>query len=381
MYKASIGIFWLIFCCVLFGNTLVAESGNEKLLVAEVEQSSSFIIDARVRERYDFHGLATYYNNVNYYVVNSNTLISIEDDENIVLDEDQWLAVVGRLKVLVLKKAGLSFNLNKSILSINNPELLNHADAIAKIVNKSELSSISPQLDQIRYAHLWKPLAWLAKLVESSLVAIQNSIVQSWGLAILIFSILLKILLLPVSIMTVRSQRKVSQIQSKLLPRLQEIKAHYKGEEAHNHLMAAHKELGVSPFYTLKPIVGQLIQIPILIAVFNALGEMSEFQSQTFLWISDLAYPDTVGTMSFSVPMFGNQINLLPFLMTLVTLLAVAMYQNHHAPKTEVRRQKRNLCLMALAFFILFYPFPAVMVYYWTLVNVLQILQQKIIKI
>ena len=52
-----------------------------------------------------------------------------------------------------------------------------------------------------------------------------------------------------------RFQRRVSQVQAQLAPQLAEIKANYDGEEAHNRLMAAHKSLGVLPFYTLKPML------------------------------------------------------------------------------------------------------------------------------
>ena len=79
--------------------------------------------------------------------------------------------------------------------------------------------------------------------------------------------------------------------------------------------------------------------------------------------------------------MLGSSISLLPVLMTAVTVLATILFQDRLATVQEVKRQKRNLYLLGLAFFILFYPFPAAMVLYWTAVNVLQIFQQKVIKI
>jgi YidC/Oxa1 family membrane protein insertase len=127
--------------------------------------------------------------------------------------------------------------------------------------------------------------------------------------------------------------------------------------------------------------LGSLIQIPILIAVFNALGEMPQLDGQSFLWIENLAYPDAMGHLSFAIPMFGDTISLLPFIMTIVTLYSTIIFQNRHAAEVDVKRQKRNLYLMAAAFFVLFYPFPAVMVLYWVLANILQTIQQQIIKI
>ncbi|MDX2345573.1 MAG: YidC/Oxa1 family membrane protein insertase, partial [Legionella sp.] len=261
------------------------------------------VISEKVAESYAFFGLAAYYNNVNYYVVDADTLRRINEDEVVTLRKNQWLAAVGRLKVLLIKAEGLSVHLDEKALIISNSEVLSQSSVEVKTVSKPELSSIALELDQIRYAHLGQPLAWLTKLVERSLTVIQANIVSNWGMTVVVFGVLLKIFLLPVSMMTVRFQRKVSQVQGLLAPQLAEIKANYDGEEAHNRLMAAHAALGVSPFYTMKPMLGSLIQIPILIAVFNALGEMPQFGGQAFLWIENLAYPDLLGTFSFSVPM------------------------------------------------------------------------------
>jgi YidC/Oxa1 family membrane protein insertase len=342
--------------------------------------SPAEIISEKVTEPYAFYGLASYYNNVNYYVVDTDSLHRISE-EVVTLSQDQWLAAVGRLNVLLIQAKGLSARLDENTLVIGNSEVLNESSAVVKTVSKPELASIAPELDQIRYAHLWQPLAWLSKLVERSLTSIQANIVSNWGLAVVVFSVLLKIILLPVGVMTVRFQRKVSQVQALLAPQLVEIKANYDGEEAHNRLMSAHKKLGVSPFYPLKPMLATLIQIPILIAVFNALGEMPQFGGQAFLWIENLAYPDVIGALPFSVPMFGNTVSALPFVMTAVTLFATVVFQNRHAPEKEVKRQKRNLYVMATVFFVLFYTFPAVMVLYWTLANLLHIVQQQFIKI
>jgi len=185
----------------------------------------------------------------------------------------------------------------------------------------------------------------------------------------------------PKGVMTVRFQRRASKVQTLLEPQLASIKTNYDGEEAHNRLIAAHKEAGVSPFFTLKPVLGSLVQVPILVAVFNALGEMPQLDAHSFLWIESLAYPDTLGHLSFGVPMFGDTISLLPFIMTAVTLCSTIIYRNRHSTKLAIKRQKRNLYLMAAGFFILFYPFPSAMVLYWALANILQTIQQQIIKI
>jgi len=331
--------------------------------------------------RYSFFGLSSYYNKINYYIVDKNQIYKIDSNKTIELKKFQWLAVVGRLNVFLIKKEGLSLHLDGERVIFNNPITLNDSTIFTKNISKSELVSTSSELDQIRYYHLWAPLAWLSKLIESILVLIQTYMINNWGLTIVVFATLLKLLLLPIGVMTTNFQRKVSQVQSSLAPKLAEIKEKYNGEDAHNRLMAAHNNLGVSPFYTLKPMLGSFIQIPILIAVFNALGEMSQFDGQSFLWIENLAYPDAIGELLFVIPMFGDTVNLLPFIMTTVVIYSTIIFQNCHISEVEVKRQKRNLYFMAATFFILFYPFPAVMVLYWALANILQTIQQQLIKI
>ena len=122
------------------------------------------------------------------------------------------------------------------------------------------------------------------------------------------------------------------------------------------------------------------IQIPILMATFNALGEMPQFRDQSFLWIADLAYPDSVYDLSFGIPLLGGSISALPLLMTIVTIISIMIFRNQHVSKAGMRSQKRNLYLMAVAFLILFYPFPAAMVLYWAMANALQAIQQQILK-
>jgi YidC/Oxa1 family membrane protein insertase len=114
--------------------------------------------------------------------------------------------------------------------------------------------------------------------------------------------------------------------------------------------------------------------LPILIAVFNALGEMPQFLGQPFLWIQDLAYPDVVGLLPFHIPLLGDKVSLLPVLMSGAALLSIFLMDKRVVPKSALRSQRINLVLMSIGFLILFYPFPSAMVLYWAFANLLQFL-------
>ena len=363
---------------------LLANAGvnnfNDNNFVTELTKKTPPLI-AQIEEQHTFHGLASYYNSVKYYVVGSDGLNRINAEDLVTLKKNQWLAIVGRFNVGLIYAGETPLHLSPSKLLSSEHSVNNNVRAFVRVVKKSELSSIAPELDRIRYAHLWKPLSWLAKVIETSLAAIHFYTPGNWGVTIVVFSILLKLFLMPVSIMTVNFQRKVSQVEAKLAPQIKEIKTKFDGEEAHNLIIAAHNNLGVSVFYSLKPMLGLFIQIPIMICVFNVLGEMPQLDGQSFLWIENLAYPDAIGYLAQAIPGLGNTVSLLPLIMTAIALLSATIFQNRHASDVENRRQKRTLYLMAAAFFVLFYPFPASMVMFWALANVIHLVQQQIIKI
>ena len=192
------------------------------------------------------------------------------------------------------------------------------------------------------------------------------SAVANWGIALLLFAVLLKLGLLPLSVLTTGYQRRVSQIQAELDPIILEIRENYVGEEAHNRQMAAYKQLGVSPFFALKPMVGLLIQLPILVATFNALGEMPQFSEQSFLWIPNLAYPDEIAQIGFRIPLLGDTVHLTPFLMALVTVGSTMLFTNTVAPVVEIPSPKKKSLLDGDRIFLPVLPVPsAVMVLYW----------------
>ena len=343
------------------------------------ETSLTILEDGRVateqlEEAYQFSGLAAYFNNVQYYVVSESSIRELKESEDIELQNGDWLAIAGRFNVLLIRRSGAAFRFSEDSISAVNPETLNGDRSNVFLVTKPQLPTLSPELDQLRYVQLWRPLAHLARFSEYLIVFIQSNIATCWALSIFIFSVIVKILLLPVARLTKNSQDKANLLRAKLEPELAQIKRKYDGEEAHNKIMEAHRNLGISPFFSLKPMLITLVQLPILIVVFNALGEMPQFSGQSFLWIDDLASPDVVGFLPTSIPLLGDKLSLLPFLMSGLTFASIFLIDSRGLSDSAIRSQRINLGLMSVAFFILFYPFPSAMVLYWTVANFLQIL-------
>jgi YidC/Oxa1 family membrane protein insertase len=354
-------------------------SGELEAAVERFNREGDFAVLApHVIEVRQFYGLAAYYNGVRFFAVSAQGVDVLAPDQTVSLAEGQWFVAAGRFRSAVLDFPQTPLEIGEETFRVlaESPQGLD-----VRVARNDRLHTIAPELDQLRYAHLWWPIDQLARAVEWSLAKIHATSGLGWGWSIVLFTVILKILLVPLGILTVRMQRRVSIYQGKLAPVLAEIKEKYDGEEAHKRIMAAHKELGITTFYVLKPMLAMFIQIPIWVAVFNALGEMPQLEHAGFLWFESLAYPDAVAKLPLAVPLFGDSVSLLPLLMTAVTVMSAVLFRDHLAPESELKRQKRNLYLIALAFFVLFYPFPAGMVLYWTLSNALQIVQQSVIKV
>jgi membrane protein insertase Oxa1/YidC/SpoIIIJ len=134
----------------------------------------------------------------------------------------------------------------------------------------------------------------------------------------------------------------------------------------------------VHPLYTLKSLLGFLIQVPVFIAVFDMLAEDFDLHRVSFLWMRDLSRPDELLHLPVCLPFFGCYLNLLPFLMSGASLAALLRYRSPVLTPALARRQRRNLTGVTLLFFLLFYTFPAGMVLYWTSTNSVQLLIQEV---
>jgi YidC/Oxa1 family membrane protein insertase len=236
------------------------------------------------------------------------------------------------------------------------------------------LKKVSPVVSEMLFAALWD---FLRALCFGMLILLGwlQSTVGSFGLAIILFSLANKILLTPLTMLADRWQADVNRINTLLQPELTEIKRLYKGEEAHMRTLAVYKKNDVSQLYTFKSAAGLMIQIPVFIAAFAMLAENIALSEITFLWINDLAKPDRFFELPFVLPFFGGWLNLLPFLMAGLSILAAVLQREDSLSEELQKQQSKRLYLMSAAFFLLFYTFPAGMVLYWTSSNLFHLLK------
>ncbi len=215
------------------------------------------------------------------------------------------------------------------------------------------------------------PLAALMKYILDRLFAVTGHPVA----AVLLLSACVRLILLGPVRISERLQERVNVERARLDPVLRDLRARYSGEELHRKTLEAYRDLKIHPAHALKSLLGPAIQIPFFFAAFHALEHSPIFAGFSFLWIDNLAKPDALFALSAAIPWFGSSFNVLPFLMTGLTIIASGIAGPKGLSEELHRKQRRSLYLMALFFFVLLYPFAAAMVIYWTMNNLFSVVQ------
>ncbi len=201
--------------------------------------------------------------------------------------------------------------------------------------------------------------------------------IPNYGWVILIFTLFVKILLYPLTHKSYVGMQKMKEV----MPRQKEIQKKYKNDPAkmQQEMMKLYKEIGYNPFSGCLPL---LIQLPILFPIYQVFRISIDLRQAPFIgWIHDLSVPDTVAVLHTGLPLIGDfNVNPLPIIMTILTFV-----QQKIAPMTPIGdatdpaqkfNQKFMLYGMPILFFFLFNNFSSGLVLYWTVFNLLTMLQQ-----
>ena len=248
-----------------------------------------------------------------------------------------------------------------------------HFQIYAGPVEPGALRSAHPELEALMYSGLWFWLGWICQALFLLLAAV-HSMVPNWAVAIIIMSLVVQLVMWPLNRMAERLQDGVHEKDSRISPRLREIKKQFKGAEQAEKILALYKKENVHPLYSLKSLAGVMVIIPVFIGAFNMLSENIWLMGESFLWIKDLSLPDAVYSLPFPIPFLGDTLNLLPFMMVALSLPASSLRNQGGSDPVLQARNRRNLYLMSMFFFLLFYTFPAGMVLYWVVNNAVSLL-------
>lgn len=206
---------------------------------------------------------------------------------------------------------------------------------------------------------LFRPIGQLISWMLTKMYAI----IPNYGVVVILFAFLIKLLLNPLTVKTFESTRKMQA----LAPEINKIKERYKNDpqKMSRAQMELYKSSGANPMGGCLPM---LIQMPILVSVFSIFRSKIEFRGAPFFgWIDDLSVPDTLTELG------GFPINILPVLMGSTMFIQQKMMA---APNADAN-QKTMMYVMNAFFLFLFYSFPSGLNLYYFVFNLLSIIQQK----
>ncbi|HIB05369.1 MAG TPA: membrane protein insertase YidC [Candidatus Marinimicrobia bacterium] len=205
-----------------------------------------------------------------------------------------------------------------------------------------------------------KGVLWLLKFL--------HQFIPNYGLVLVLFSILIKIVVYPLTKKSYQSTKEMQAVQ----PLVAALREKHKKDPAklNKATMALYKEHGVNPLGGCLPL---LLQMPLLFALFQVFRSTIELRNAPFFWwIKDLSSPDIVYNLPFSLPLYGDHIAVLPIVM------GFTMFLQQKMMPTQASGQQKFMSYFMTGFFILlFNNFPSGLNLYYTLFNVFTILQQK----
>lgn len=212
----------------------------------------------------------------------------------------------------------------------------------------------------------------IAKLINKLMMFI-HKFVPNWGLCIIIISIIIYYSMYPLTAKGMSSMRKMQALQ----PKIQALKEkHEKNPQKLNQeMLELYKKEKINPLGGCFPI---LFQMPVFIGLYQVLWRNVEFKGASFLWIKDLSVPDRLFLLDFSLPLIGNEINLLPLLM-IVIMFFQQKFSSRNMTITDpaqLQQQKMMMFIMPLFLGFIFYKFASGLTLYFTMFYIFSTLTQ-----
>ena len=305
-----------------------------------------------------------------------------ENFDNNYKGETDWVATRSKYFVVSLLD-GIGGQISGSNISatFDNKELYD----IAIHLNSNNVAKVSLYIGPLEYDRIksldirlesimnfgWTIIRPVAKAVLWVLKSM-HTYIPNYGLILILFSIMVKMLVYPLTKKSYQSTQAMQTIQ----PEINNLREKYKKNptKLNQATMELYKKKGVNPLGACFPM---LLQMPLLISLFTVFRSTIELRGEPFIfWIKDLSAPDVIFYLPFKIPIYGDYVCALPILMALSMYAQQKMMSVSGGPQQE--QQKMMQYFMMGFFFLLFNSFPSGLNLYYTLFNVLTIAQQKL---
>jgi YidC/Oxa1 family membrane protein insertase len=214
---------------------------------------------------------------------------------------------------------------------------------------------------------------WLMEPARKALLWTLNvfyGVVHNYGVAIILLTLLVRILFWPLTHKSTESMRRMQELQ----PEIKALQDKYKSnpQKLQQETMKLYKEKKANPMGGCLPM---FVQIPVFIALFTVLRNAIELRYAGFLWISDLSTAENL--FAGSVPIVGS-LNILPLLMSASMIWQQKLTPQAATTPEQIQQQKMMTFMMPVMMLFFFYKMPSGLVLYWTTSNLLMIVQTSL---
>lgn len=238
----------------------------------------------------------------------------------------------------------------------------NHYKTLAKL--DIELERIVPMG--------WGIFRWVNKYLVVNVFYFLSQYIGSFGIIIFLLTLIVKTILFPLVYRSYLSAAKMRVLK----PEIDEIKEKYGNDlqRTQQENMKLYRKAGVNPLGGCVPV---LLQMPILIAMFQFFPSAFELRQQAFLWATDLSTYDSILTLPFKIPGYGDHVSLFALLMT-ISSVVYAIYNNENSGMTG--QMKWMSYIMPVVFLFVLNSYAAGLNYYYFVSNLFTIGQQLTIR-
>jgi len=213
---------------------------------------------------------------------------------------------------------------------------------------------------------LARPMLWFLKELDK--------VFKNYGVSIIVITIIIRLIFLPLTIKSMASMKEMQLRMQELKPKIDALKEKYKDDKTKQNaeLMKLYTSHGINPLSSLGGCLPLLVQIPVFIALYDVLLYSIELRHSSFLWINDLSEPEKL----FDIPGIGIPFRILPLAMGASWYVSQKMTPTTAAPGADNMLQMKMMEFMPLVFTVMFWGLPSGLILYWTVSNILSILQQ-----
>ena len=202
-------------------------------------------------------------------------------------------------------------------------------------------------------------------------------VVRNWGLAIIFLTVLINILMFPLTFKGIKAMKQMQALQ----PKIEALRKAHKGkgdsQKLNKEVMELYRKYKINPMGGCLPLI---LQMPVFFALYQVLMRSIELRGAPFLWIKDLSQPDRLIVFKDSIPFVGNELNILPILMAIAMFFQQKLSTPPQAGSNDqmVQQQKMMLIFMPILFGFMFYHLPSGLVMYWLTNTLLTLGEQEL---